>query len=264
MTVSEHIETSFDELESYISDIERDIDGYLNEYLTSFSVDGDELRNTYSNFEKASASDKIFDEIYDSLMVAFLLFLAGKIHTGIDLLTSEFSMRGLKITGDEHKLADKIIGMKDGKIVKGGYLWNLGKMSVVRQRFNQYVVRSVSGAQKLNLFLRNARPFFRSTDKKTSLFADYYRRYAFDSVNQTINAVSLRLADENGLDRFVYEGGLMKDSRQFCRDHVGGTFTRADAAEFDQMQWRGKIPGVPFLIAVGGFNCIHHIKWIKD
>jgi hypothetical protein len=79
-----------------------------------------------------------------------------------------------------------------------------------------------------------------------------------------MNIVALYIADERGLTHFLYEGGLVKDSRPFCRAHAGGIYTRTDAKRFDGIYWKGKIPDLPFLVAVGGYNCMHSINWLAN
>jgi len=152
----------------------------------------------------------------------------------------------------------------DGKVVKGGYLANLGRMSALRSRFHDYIIKAISSGQKLNMFLRDAKPLFVSTEKKRSAFSSYYMKFAYDSVQQAMNSIALYIADKRGLNRFEYRGGLVKDSRLFCKEHAGGIYTRADAKRFNEMKWAGKIPDVDFLIACGGYNCMHSINWLPN
>jgi len=260
---SKYIEDTFAELEAQVSGIESDMDSLVSDYLSDFAIDDTTLKNISDNYSLANKSDRVFDDAYKTFIAAFLIFLGKKIIDGVTMTIADFSSKGIKPVGNEVKLAGKMIGFVEGKIVKGGYLDQLGRMGVLRQKFHDYIIKSVSTGQKFNLFMRNVHPLFKSGDKE-SMLASYYRRYAYDSVAQVMNIVALYIADERGLTHFLYEGGLVKDSRPFCRAHAGGIYTRTDAKRFDGIYWKGKIPDLPFLVAVGGYNCMHSINWLAN
>ena len=262
--ISEYIDETFTNLEKQVSAMESDMDDLVSSFLSGFAIDDTVLKNTSANYELANKSYKVFDEAYKMFIGAFLIYLAKKILDGVVISVENMSAKGIKAIGDEVLKAGKMIGYVDGKIVTGGYLSELGKMGVIRIKFHDYIIKAVSTGQKLNLFMKNVKPMFKSTDETESAFAGFYRRYAYDSVAQTMNTIALYIADKRGLTHFEYQGGLVKDSRPFCRTHAGGIFTRADAKKFDTMEWKGKIPDVPFLVACGGYNCSHVINWLPN
>jgi hypothetical protein len=264
MKKSKYIEDAFAELEKEVGAMESEMDSMAQEFLSEFSISSNELENISTNYEKSNASNSIFDKAFNSFVGTFLVTLATKILGSVDVAVSDFKSKGIQPIGDERKLVSDMIGYNDGKIVKNGYLWRLGKMDILKQKFHDYILKSVASTQKVNRFLKDAKPIFVSTEKRRSDFASYYARYAYDSVVQATNSISLRIADARGLDRFEYEGDLSRDSRLFCVEHAGGIYTRADAKKFNEMNWRGKIQGVDFLIAVGGYNCVHVINWLPN
>ena len=179
------------------------------------------------------------------------------------MTVADFSSKGIKPVGDEVKLVGKMIGYENEQIVTGGFLYNVGKMGILRQKFHDFIIKSVVSGQSMNLFLKTARPLFKSGEQESS-FAGFYRKYAYDSVAQSLNSIALYIANERKLTHFLYKGGLVKESRPFCVEHAGRIFTRADAAKFDQESWKGKIEGVDFLIVAGGYNCQHFINWLPN
>ncbi|MFM6993727.1 MAG: hypothetical protein ACKOWO_01275 [Sediminibacterium sp.] len=242
--------------------METSIESLAVDYLSEFHLDGQDLVTSPTNYDIANRSDKVFDDAYDKYILPFLLLLGKKIIKGAKIILDELASDGITLVGNEMPMVEKMIGFVDGKVIKGGYLHTLGKMGVLRQKFHDYTIKAVSSGQKMNRFMRDMKPIFKSTDKVRSSFSTYYLRYAYDSVAQAMNSISLYVADKNGLNKFIYEGGLVKDSREFCKQHAGGIYTREDAKRFDEMTWRGKIPNVPFLIACGGYNCQHSIRWL--
>jgi len=261
---SEYIDLTVTELEYHVAQMERDMDDLAVAFLATFLLDGSTLLNTSANYEHANQSDSVFDEAYKTFIMAFLIYLGQKIIDGTVLTVADFSNRGIQPVGNEAKLVGRMIGFVDGKVVKGGYLFNLGKMSILRTRFHDYVVKAISSTQQMNVFLRDAKPLFVSTDKTRSAFSSYYMKYCYDSLQQATNSIALYIANERKLNTFLYKGSLVKDSRPFCVEHAGQILTRADAEYFNTIDWKGKIQGVDFLIVAGGFSCRHFIKWLPN
>lgn len=262
--IAQYIEDTVAELEDKVSEMESDMDELVVAYLSTFAVDNKTLINFSSNYEHANLSDSVFDEAYKTFIGAFLVFLGNKIVKSIKLTVSDFESKGISAVGNEEQLVGKMIGFVDGKVVRGGYLANLGKMASLRQMFHDYIIRAISSGQKMNMFIKNAKPLFKTVGDKKSSFASYYAKYAYDSVQQATNSIALYVANKRGLNMFLYKGGLVKDSRPFCREHAGQILTRADAKAFNEMNWKGKIPNVDFLIAAGGYSCAHFIDWFPN
>ena len=63
---------------------------------------------------------------------------------------------------------------------------------------------------------------------------------ATDSLNQYSAAVTAKTALDLGIDRFEYYGDLINDSRQFCVDHVGKTYTTEEIKNIWEGSWAGK------------------------
>ncbi len=261
---SVYIEDTTDEIEAYIANIESDILSLANEYLATLDTESGKLLSTQKNYDIAANSDTVFNKAFDTFIGGFLIFLASKIIKGVDMVTANMSGDGISPIGDEYSVVSSMIGIKGGNIIRGGYLHRLGQMSALRTKFYNFLLGGVSQGVTITNAMRNLKPIFVSTGKRESDFARLFRTYAYDSIMQTMNAIALRIADKNGLNRFLYQGGLIKDSRDFCVEHAGNIYTRSDAKDFDTMDWRGKNRELPFLIAVGGWNCKHFIKWLPN
>ncbi len=74
-----------------------------------------------------------------------------------------------------------------------------------------------------------------------------------------IDAIMMkRKGDEVGIKKYRYTGSLIKDSRQWCIDHVGNVLTLKEIEDWDNQSWQGKAPGSSF-ITRGGYRCRH--RW---
>ena len=98
-----------------------------------------------------------------------------------------------------------------------------------------------------------------SADRLGNNMRRYATQMATDSLNQYSASVTAKTALDLGIDRFEYYGDLINDSRQFCVDHVGKTYTTEEINEIWQGSWAGKSAGDPFIVR-GGYNCRH--QWL--
>jgi len=88
------------------------------------------------------------------------------------------------------------------------------------------------------------------------------RRYATQMVQDSLMGFDGQFAkyraDELGLTHYVYSGTTVRDSRDFCRTHVGKIYNEEEIRQIWSSQtWQGKAQGDPF-IKRGGYNCRHH------
>jgi hypothetical protein len=114
-------------------------------------------------------------------------------------------------------------------------------------------------------------------------FEKYYRTYAYDTYQQYDRAYGNQMATEFKLDYAIYQGGLINDSRDFCRDHENHVYTRDEVANFGKWTYEkaknistfndpGSQSGIPSYIKsnknydpftdCGSYNCRHQLSWI--
>lgn len=259
------LEDSQEEIQRRVDSLESSMfDSYIYDYMSEFEYDEDgKLKNSTSNFSLINKSGSVFDDMYQTIITVFLIWLGLKLTESAHVGVAHFHDIGVNASYKDVAFIEKQIGISNGKIVKGGYLWNLGMMGEIRQKFQNYLLNAISSGQKANLFMRGAKDMFISGALPSALNT-FYRKYAFDSVAHILNRVSLFLADKNGMNEFLYEGGLVKDSRDFCIERAGNVYTREEGESWNDLQWRGKIPDLDFFVQVGGTNCIHSITWLNN
>lgn len=66
-------------------------------------------------------------------------------------------------------------------------------------------------------------------------------------------SLTLNKSDELGITHYLYSGGLIETSREFCRERDGLIFTRDEVNNWDNGQ------GLPADIYLGGYNCRHEL-----
>lgn len=61
---------------------------------------------------------------------------------------------------------------------------------------------------------------------------------------------------------YFYSGGTVEDTRQFCMDRKGKTWTKEQVQSWASLEWQGKNPATTkdtIFTYVGGFNCRHEL-----
>ena len=80
---------------------------------------------------------------------------------------------------------------------------------------------------------------------------------AHDMVMDFDGVFTIHRARQAGLKRFKYSGTLIANSRDFCVQHVGKTYTEAEIKKiWSSQSWSGKRAGDPFVVR-GGEKCRH-------
>jgi hypothetical protein len=99
-----------------------------------------------------------------------------------------------------------------------------------------------------------------SVDTAGRPMASHAKTISQDGIMEYHAVANDRVLPPNDNDKFKYYGSLIKDSRPWCIDHVGETFTRKEIAEFDNDSWAGKKSGST-MHKRGGYNCQHN--WLR-
>ena len=102
---------------------------------------------------------------------------------------------------------------------------------------------------------------------------DNLNRYATQIVQDSLMGFDGQFAkyraDEVGLTSYVYFGSLVRDSRDFCVDHIDQVLTEEEIRDiWANETWAGKAQGDPFVVR-GGYNCRHSFQpinpnWIDE
>lgn len=164
-------------------------------------------------------------------------------------------------------LISKQIGItldKSPKIIPDSYLDRLLQGSQVQDRVTNVVLENVSAKGSFSKLKGDLETLIVGNEEVNGAMEKYLRTYAYDTFSTVQRSIDLNVADTYGLTCFVYEGGLIKDSRQFCIDHLGQVICQDEIEAIEAQDWQGKNPDVPFVISLGGYNCRHTAMWIPD
>lgn len=239
----------------------------IEDLLDKLELDGDRIKNTSGNRRYLAMVDQLFSTFENKAAGAEI---SKAVLDGVDKIMN-FNVRYFKAL-EPTKMGKILPGViKDisswlgvdpnGKLQRNGYLSTLIHNSGVRNRVKDIVLTSVIGQAGYQDTKDKIRDFI-GTEEKAGALLKYYRNFVYDTFSQVDRTNSLIFADRLDLRFAIYEGGLIKTSRKFCRDHNGNVYARQEIADFDIVEARP--PGYDPFTDLGGYGCRHHLNWIPD
>lgn len=170
-----------------------------------------------------------------------------------------------------------------GALTDKGFLSRFVSDVALREDMRDFILKGVTGQVKFSELVTGSRELITGAQDKEGKLERYYRQYAYDTYQQYDASYAAGVAQEAGLEHFIYQGGLIDDSRLFCREHNNHVYTTGDAAlwpEWTPSKCVNVDPGnvkdpdeVPGYIRDfpnysplrdrGGFNCRHYLGYIS-
>ena len=183
-----------------------------------------------------------------------------------------FSKKALDSIAEKTGFISTRIGItKDGNIIKGSYLDSLSQNAEVRMELKDYVLNSISTGKEYNEYLKGFKEMVVGGKEINGTLERYYNQYAYDSFNQVEAAIENKFATELDLKYFIYSGGIIDTSRQFCRKRAGKVFSIEETKDWKcDPNLIGKPKGQRCddsynpLIDRGRYRCRHTIQYISE
>lgn len=247
----------------------------LNEDLMSrLDITDGKILNNQHNYSVIYDFDQVWQDYSDAYFTPSVRNIATDALKVTALSDPYFKELGLSASGDVKLFTEatqnieSMMGIeRKGKALsftKGGYMDRLLLGADIKNDVMKVLTDSVSiGAGFKDLLVQMRETVTGSTEIEGTL-QRYFRGYVYDTFSGVNAAYDNYIAGAAGMNYFVYEGTLIKTTREFCKTHLGLVFHRKDISKFDAMEWAGKNTTVPFVIGRGGYNCRHQLQWIPD
>ena len=265
---------------------------YLQTIIPLLAVDeaGNILDNR-NNSRLLQTTDKVFREftktnkiiIGGSMVKAFdNIARLGKKYFFETLTPPSFFDDVVKAT---QVLIDARLGIAGGNIVGGSFIDKLITNEELLMSLKNYMARSLSERTPVKSFVAEINKMITGAGEDLGACQKYFKRHARDLYMQYDASYNLSIANKLGLNYFIYQGGLIRDSRDFCVAHNGKVWSREEAALWpewipsfgeypegykikakntDEIPSYINFPGYSPLIDRGGYNCRHILGWIPD
>lgn len=89
------------------------------------------------------------------------------------------------------------------------------------------------------------------------------KQVIFDSLHQRERIITKDMGDYVGLKHYIYTGGLVDRSREFCVHRNRKVFTTKEINGWESLTWEGKSSPYDPFIDVGGYRCRHRLMPIS-
>jgi hypothetical protein len=263
------------------------------EIIPLLDVSNGVIRNTLKNYRLLASLDRVYADFQKGQRIPFVEEVGGSVNGIVKMNVKYFQvMMGLELPEVFESVslaaAKRIsvrLGLEGGKIVSGGFFETLIKNEGLLLELKQFMSQAVTAQVPMKDFIKGLNTLITGDKDKPGGIEKQFNRYAHDIYMQYDSAYSTSLATEIKLNYFVYQGGLVRDSRDFCVANNNHVFKREDTEKWRtwtpekavfpegyKIKQRDKsavpsyisYPGYQPLIDRGGFNCRHYLGWVTD
>ncbi len=169
----------------------------------------------------------------------------------------------------------KRLGMDaDDKIQGKGYLDQLYATNPAREDIKKLVAKSVAAGVPMSVLARALRVHIQGTKNAPGALERTVGGFVLDTYNQADALTNQEFAKRLDLRYFVYSGGLIETSREFCRKRNAKVFSTEEAEDWGndstlprtkaEKEAGGKPAGYVPLVDRGRWNCRHRILYISE
>ena len=231
------------------------------------------ITDSVRNLSSLDNFTKVFDEFSNKFGVKF----ANEVYDSLSRVSAfnkeyyneiiDNKPRIEKIDSRVKKFVDAWLGIdKSGGVVKNGYLHKIIESDEVRLEVQNLVVNSIVSKKGWVETKKLIEHKILGDNEKGSngMLQKYYRGFIYDTFASVDRATSDIYRSELDLVFGIYEGGVIKTTRKFCREHNGKVY---HISEIEAFEPKAAIPTdgsyEPFIM-LGGYNCRHYINWITE
>lgn len=242
---------------------------FITEWVDTLDVDDETgvIKNTLRNKRLLENVDKVFTSYVKTDGVVIAKTMMDGIQQILDFngkyyknFATHAELAPLK--PQVKSLVESWLGLKGNGALEGnGYLAKTISDPRILGDLKNLALKAVVGQQGYKETLKTVKNFIDGNKDTAGLLEKYHRNFVYDTISQVDRATSGMFADKLGLNYAIYEGGLIKTSRKFCKDRNGKVFTKEEIAAFRPKE------GIPDnynpFQDLGGYGCRHHLNWIS-
>lgn len=259
-------------LSKNITSIERKLfDAILDKLIKELDVADGKIESNGKNINLTTALDKIIREFntneYANVIRLFaddLLEIQG-LTKRYFLVMGEDKKKIEKISKTVNKTLNERLGIgEDGKVKKGGYLDKLANDPKLKETLKKATYNAVIKGKPIQEFKDKMSALIQGNKNVNGLLTKHMNTFAYDTYQQYDRTNSELFAKKLGLKAFLYNGGKIKTSREFCIQRNGKVFTIEEAMSWKNLEWDGKNKNYNPLQDAGGYGCRHTLDWISN
>ncbi len=266
-----------------VGDIEKAILKKLfMEFLGELNVSDGVIKSGRSEIKLSEAIDRIFKafekneatelarQITSDLSKTFQLNV--NYYEGVFNTTSQGG-RFSQIFKDVYDVMKSRLGITGKTTTPDGYLDRLIRNVPLRDQVKQLTFKAISGNMTIKNFTESLGTTVAGGEGIDGSLTKYYKGFAYDVYQQYDRATNDQFAKRLDLTYFIYSGGLIETSRDFCIKRNNQVFTTEDAANWINdpdlpmtaaERKSGTVTNYIPTIDCGRWNCRHMIRYIPE
>lgn len=258
------------ELEKEVSTAQRALlQRFINDWVDKLDVDdtSGQIKNTLRNKRLLANIDTVFDAYVKNDGIQVAKTMVEGVRKILDFngeYYKNFATQAqlVPIKAQTLEFMKAWLGLKGNGYLEGnGYLQKTISDTKVLGDLKTLALRAVAGQQGYEATKKAVTDFIAGNKDTAGALEKYARNFVYDTYSQVDRATAESYAVKLGLDYAIYEGGLIKTSRKFCKERNGKVFTKEEIAKFDPTE--AKQPNYNPFTDLGGFGCRHHLNWIN-
>lgn len=275
------IEDRQDALTSLGQKLQRKIvDMLVEKFVQEFErTDGNLVLNG-KNIRATAALDAIFDEFMRSEQVKLVLQFAKDINKITDLNIQYFATftdrkdKFLKSAEKVKELMRLRLGVSpNSDLYRGGFLDSFIRDTTLRAQAKFLILHGVTAQLPMNKVIDDLKRNVMGPAGVDGAIVSKYKTFLFDTYQQHDGATQKTFAEDLGLKCFLYAGGLIDTSREFCQERNGKVFTLEEAQDWindphlprtKEERKTGQVLNYNPIIDRGRWRCRHHINFIPN
>ena len=265
----------------------------IAELIPNLDIKDGLIQDNVKNYRLLSVLDKTykdFQAVSNQIVLTQVVNTTGKIAELSEkyfnvVLSGNLPARFEKIIASTNKLINLRIGLDGGKPVRSGFIQSFLDSNTTGTELKQMISKAVTSNMNMKDLVKLLKEKITGTDKSPGIMDRQFQRYAYDLYQQYDAAYNAVLGNEFGFNYFIYQGGLIEDSRDFCAAHNNKVWSKEEAEMW--VRWTPSMgeypagyevkakdlysvpsymsyPGYDPLIDRGGYNCRHALGWISD
>lgn len=265
-------------LEKIINEVEKRIkqsSSELTKSMLKFFLDKLTSENGRIKATLNPKTIRLFNQAYGSYSNSTRIELAKSILMDIQTIiedNSKFYKATSPIAVSQTEAIKLIVNRRlgidaNGKFIKNGYMSSLLNDAGLKSDLQKHIFKEMFKSTGPEALKKSIKLFIEGTDKKLGNFERHYKTLSFDVYAQLNSYTGALYAEKLGMKYFIYNGGLIETSRDFCRHRNGKVFSNDEAEDWVKDSDLTAIPSKEtynWIIDRGGYNCRHTIDFIAQ
>ena len=252
----------------------------MEKFVKELTLSNGIITNDAGNVSIMSALDKIFADFEAKTNASVVNKLTtdmtklATMNADYYSLYSTNSQNFLGITRAVNKTVRNKLGYDNkGNIIKHSYLDNFSQDKSVRLEVRKLAYKYVTGGRKMSDLLAALHNTVIGSPVAPGVLERHLKTFGYDLYAQYDRSINKEFAKRLDLKYFVYAGGLIEGSREFCRKRNNKVFTTEEAEQWvndptlprtKAERDNGAVTDYVPVEDMGRWNCRHIARFISE